>query len=150
MLDMTKGERWDKRTMWFMPQNVVLLANSQKQPITNIAQSRLEHAPIGELLVHAGKPEVDMAGPFFGSLSDARDGADHGEDDDPLNAPFFERLDGGCAGAACSDHRVEQDGQTGWTCIAAGVGYVVGQVVVVFYRGEGCGLTVEAQVVDWN
>lgn len=122
-----------------------LLANSKKQPITDITKTRLEHSPIGELLVNPGYPDIhSAAGPLLRGFSDARDGADDGQHDDPLDPPFLEGLDGGGAGPARSDHRIEEDGQTGR---ARARRVVVGQVVVVFYRGEGGRFSIQTEVV---
>lgn len=69
-----------------------------------------------------------------------------------MGAPFAQGLDGCSAGSAGGNHRVEDDRQTGGFVGVGGggtaIGEVVGEVVVVFYRFEGCGFAVETEVVD--
>lgn len=127
-----------------------LLANGQEQPVTDISQPRLDHALIISLLITAANKHLDALGPRLGGLLQAALAGDDGADDDALDAPVAQGVDGGAGGGARRDDRVDDDGQLGRARRGRRVRrrrLVVRQVVVVLDRLQRRLLAVQAQVV---
>lgn len=121
------------------------LPNRQEQAVPNIPQPRPQHPPARNPLINPRNPNLRPLPPLLRRPPHALPSPEYRDDEDPPRAPVPQRLDGGGAGAARCDDGVEDDGE------ARGRGPVAGgvrEVVVVFYRLEGQGLAVEAEVVD--
>lgn len=131
-----------------------LLSNSQEEPITHITQSWHNHPLLIQLLVHTSQPDLRSLGPLLTSQQDTRKGTKNCNYNYPLDAPFLQCLDRGDAGSSCGNDWVEDECYLGCRGVRAVGGGgerrdVVGKVVIVFNRREGCGFAEETEVVDW-
>lgn len=130
-----------------------LLAYSHKQSISNVPKPRGNHSLPIHSLIQPRKPNLSSLGPLPCRLQHSRLRAQNSQNDNLLHTPVFEDLDSSGAGPAGGDDGVEDEGELGGGCVfvlAPSDGGFVGEVVIVFDGGEGGGLAVETEMVDWD
>lgn len=128
------------------------LAERQKQPVSNVTQSRLDHALVVYLIVTATDPDFNAFLPLAAGLLQTLLGGQHTDDNDPLDTPVLQAINGSRRGGTSGYNGVDDDGElrrAGGIWVR-GRGRVVGKVVVVFYGLQRRLFAVQTEVVDSN
>lgn len=123
-----------------------LFAQRQKQSIAYVPQAWDYHALVIYPVVHRAHPHFNSPSADFLDLRRSLDAvlaADSADHEHLLNAPLKQRLNCGDGGATGGNDRIEQNG---YRRRRNGRG-VRRQVIVVLNRGEGDGITKEAEVM---
>ncbi|KAJ9627852.1 hypothetical protein H2203_003070 [Taxawa tesnikishii (nom. ined.)] len=91
----------------------LLFPQSQEQPVPNITQPGLDHAPPIRLGINTSNPDVHALAPHLADLSQSVGAGQDATHDDALDAPVPERVDGGAAGGAGRDYGIEEEREVG-------------------------------------
>ena len=87
----------------------ILFPFGPKKSVAYVANSRNDHAHPVQAFVETPYPHVYHI-PFFSCPLDALDAPKDADDNNPRDAPLPQRLNCCCAGPACCDDGVEDDG----------------------------------------
>ena len=133
--------------------NASLLTNSQEESVTNISQSRLQHALWCQFLVDSSNPKLRSFGPLLGDLRHTVLGTNDGHDEDLLGTPLAKRLDGSDASTTGGNDGVNHNGKAAGVVVGrsgALGGNAVRKVVVVLNWVKSGGFTIDAKMVNWD
>lgn len=116
-----------------------LFADCEKNSVANISHTRLEHSVGRQLSVNPCDPNLYGLRPFGSSTLYTLNGGDDRQNDNLLDAPFLQGLNGSNTRTTGGDDGVDDDGKARdiRTCVK-----VLREVVVVLDRLKSAGFTV--------